>query len=72
MIANYLQFVAHKNGLKKIGMNDFVMKAFPHGYPSKENWHKLWDMQKADDGGNILDDAACGESIRIEYERSKE
>ena len=65
MIANYLQFVAHKNGLKKIGMNDFGMKAFPHGYPSKENWHKLWNMQKADDGGNILDDVSCGESIRI-------
>ena len=66
MIANYLQFVAHKNGLKKIFISDFGMKAFPNGLPSEENWRKLWDMQKADDGGNILDDAACGESIRIE------
>lgn len=33
MIANYLQFVAHEHGLKKICMNDFGMYAFPNGFP---------------------------------------
>lgn len=65
MVANYLQYVAHKCRIKKIGMNDVGMKVFPHGFPTEETWRKLWDMQKADDGGNILDDADCGESIRI-------
>lgn len=65
MLANYLQYVAHKCRIKKIGMNDVGMKVFPHGFPTEETWRKLWDMQKADDGGNILDDADCGESIRI-------
>lgn len=65
MVANYLQYVAHKCRIKKIGMNDVGMKVFPHGFPTEETWRKLWDMQKADDGGNILDDVACGESIRI-------
>lgn len=65
MVANYLQYVAHKCRIKKIGMNDVGMKVFPHGFPTEETWRKLWDMQKADDGGNILDDVDCGESIRI-------
>lgn len=65
MIANYLQYVAYKSSIKKIGMNEVGMKVFPHGFPSEEAWRKLWDMQKADDGGNILDDVACGESIRM-------
>lgn len=65
MVANYLQYVAHKCRIKKIGMNDVGMKVFPHGFPTEEEWRKLWYMQKADDGGNILDDVACGESIRI-------
>ena len=65
MIANYLQYVAHKCRIKKIGMNDVGMKVFPHGFPTEETWRKRWYMQKADDGGNILDDADCLESIRI-------
>lgn len=65
MIANYLQYVAHRHGIKKIGMNDVGMKVFPHGFPTEETWRDLWYMQKADDGGNILDDSSCGASIRI-------
>ena len=64
MVANYLQYVAHKHQVKNIGMNDVGMKVFPHGFPTEETWRMLWEMQKADDGGNILDDASCGESIR--------
>lgn len=65
MVANYLQYVAHKHQIKNIGMHDVGMKVFPHGFPTEETWRMLWEMQKADDGGNILDDASCGESIRI-------
>lgn len=65
MIANYLQYVAHKQGIKKIRMHECGMNVFPHGFPTEETWKRLWDMQKADDGGNILDDVSCGESIRI-------
>lgn len=65
MIANYLQYVAHKHQIKKIGMNEIGMNVFPNGSPTDKAWKELWEMQKADDGGNILDDAACGESIRI-------
>ena len=65
MVANYLQYVAHKCRIKKVGVNEVGMKVFPHGFPTEETWRKLWDMQKADDGGNILDAADCGESIRI-------
>lgn len=72
MIANYLQYVAYKHNVKKIGMKEIGEIVFPLGFPTEETWRELWDMQKADDGGNILDDAACGESIRLQYERSKE
>lgn len=64
MVANYLQYVAHKNHIKKLGLADVRCKVFADGFPTEETWRKLWDMQKADDGGNILDDAACGLSIR--------
>lgn len=65
MVANYLQYVAHKYRIKKVGVNEVGMKVFPNGFPTEETWRMLWDMQKSDDGGNILDDAACGESIRV-------
>lgn len=65
MVANYLQYVAHKYGIKEIGLNEVRSEVFPQGFPTDDTWRKLWDMQKADDGGNILDDLECGESIRI-------
>lgn len=74
MLANYLQFVAHEHNLKKIGMREFSLYAFPMGIPEESEWQRLWELQKIDGEatddkyrgmvGNGLDHAALGESIR--------
>lgn len=74
MLANYLQFVAHEHNLKKIGMQEWSQHAFPMGIPEEAEWQRLWELQKIDYevtdekyrgmGGNGLDWAALGESIR--------
>lgn len=48
MMANYLQYVAHVNGIKKIGLWEFATWAFPNGFPTDESWHELWGAQKID------------------------
>ena len=48
MIANYLQYVAHANGVKKIGLKEFGSWAFPNGFPTDKSWKELWDAQKID------------------------
>lgn len=74
MIANYLQYIAHENGIQKITMDSLGFKAFPHGFPDSETWHKLWDAQKVprefweqenySGSDNMLDRAEFMESIR--------
>lgn len=46
MLANYLQYIAHENGIQKITMDSLGSKAFPHGFPDSGAWQKLWDAQK--------------------------
>lgn len=46
MVANYLQYVAHKHGLKKIRVVDIGLRAFPNGFPDNDAWQKLWEAQK--------------------------
>ena len=46
MLANYLQYIAHENGIQKITMDSLGFKAFPHGFPDSDAWQKLWDAQK--------------------------
>lgn len=48
MMANYLQYVAYVNGTKKIGLREFGLWAFPHGFPTDKSWNELWDAQKID------------------------
>ena len=48
MMANYLQYIAHEHGIKKIGLEEFVLWAFPYGFPTDESWEELWDSQKID------------------------
>lgn len=48
MMANYLQYVAHANGAKKIGLREFGLWAFPNGFPTDKSWNELWDAQKID------------------------
>lgn len=48
MMANYLQYVAHARGIKKIGLMEFVTWAFPCGFPTDKSWEELWDAQKID------------------------
>ena len=48
MMANYLQYVAHEHRVKKIGLKEFGLWAFPYGFPTDESWEELWDSQKID------------------------
>ena len=48
MMANYLQYVAHEHRVKKIGLKEFELWAFPNGFPTDESWEELWDSQKID------------------------
>lgn len=48
MMANYLQYVAHVNGIKKIGLWEFATWAFPNGFLTDKSWDELWDAQKID------------------------
>ena len=76
MMANYLQWICHKQHLPKITLKEFCIDVFPMGFPTDEQWHKLWDLQKVDveylqpDGelyghpDNILDYTEFAETIR--------
>lgn len=48
MMANYLQYVAHEHRVKKIGLKEFGLWAFPYGFPTDKSWEELWDSQKID------------------------
>lgn len=71
MMANYLQWFCHKNHLKTIDLDTFCKRVFPWGFPSDDEWQRLWSLQKVDvaylSGGtsdNILDYSDCGLTIR--------
>lgn len=73
MMANYLQWVCYKRHCGRIDTGQFSL-VFPAGFPSEEQWSKLWRMQKVDgeffpnDGvwqsDNILDYTDCSKTIR--------
>lgn len=63
MMANYLQYVAHERGCKKIGITEWSTYAFPWGVPTEEAWKELWDAQKVG-GYNLLDIPQFMESIK--------
>lgn len=46
MMAAYLQYIAHQHGIKRIGIKEFSMWAFPFGLPTNEEWERLWNLQK--------------------------
>ena len=48
MMANYLQYVASKQNIRKIGIMEFSQYAFPWGLPTDASWNELWDAQKID------------------------
>ena len=48
MMANYLQYVASKQNIRKIGVKEFSQYAFPWGLPTDDSWKELWDAQKID------------------------
>ena len=47
-MANYLQYVASKQNIRKIGIMEFSQYAFPWGLPTDASWNELWDAQKID------------------------
>lgn len=63
MMANYLQYVAHKHGIKEIGITEWSTYAFPWGVPTEQSWKELWDAQKYE-GSNLLDNSEYMESIK--------
>lgn len=48
MVVNYMQYIAHKFGLKVIDIKELGMNVFPHGYPTEEQWQQMWQLQKLD------------------------
>lgn len=73
MMANYLQWVCHKEHLRRIGIKEICTLVFPVGVPTEEQWRTLWDEQKVDPEemrekhlqvDNILDYPLCMESIK--------
>lgn len=78
MVVNYMQYIAHKFGLKVIDIKELGMNVFPHGYPSEEQWQKMWELQKLsvhdrnrDLSDNMLDYPKCMKSLMTEEEIKK-
>lgn len=46
MMANYMQYVCHKNNISELDLQKFGEKVFPYGIPSEETWETLWEEQK--------------------------
>lgn len=67
--ANYIQYKAFKNGLKKVGIQDIAMM-MPFGVFSKATLTQAWDLQKyrGDHPGsdNMLDYYEAQKSIAIQ------
>lgn len=77
MVANYLQWIAWKYHQPTIDLTFICTTVWPMGFPTQEQWQKLWDMQKLDiavltdrkspyyqSGDNCLDHAEFMESIK--------
>lgn len=47
MYCNYMQYIAHRDGLSVIGFKEFRENVFPNCvYPSSKLWQELWGLQK--------------------------
>lgn len=77
IMANYLQYFAHKFHLLEVNLMNLHEKIFPHGYLTEESFRKAWDMQKVTPelakkmkgSDNILDYIECQDSIKgLEYQ----
>lgn len=57
----YLQYVAHKYGIKKYTVGDLCMKAITWGLFKSEVLDRFWDDQKAENAPltNMVDDIDC-------------
>lgn len=63
MYLTYIQYWSQINNCKDISFDVFSMRMFPNGFPSNEDLHKLWDVQKVKGSGNLLDQQHCLKSI---------
>lgn len=67
MLANYLQYKAHKNGWKVVTMSE-ISKIFPNGFPSEEWYRDRWMDNKVEreegwESDNLLDYPVFAKSI---------
>jgi hypothetical protein len=50
-----LLLVAICNLLGMATLENWGMRLFPNGMPTEEAFEKIWDAQKSEKGGNLLD-----------------
>lgn len=68
MYLYYLQYWAKKHDFKEITWQDFSMRIFFNGFPSKKDLITLWDRQKKEIDGkicNMIDIPMASESIQL-------
>jgi hypothetical protein len=56
--------IAYKLKDSKVTLNNLGMEVFPNGFPTEEQWSKLWESQKvqrvkSEDPDNMLDYRIC-------------
>ena len=69
MIANYLQYIAHRDKVEKFDLKYLTMKIFPNGFFSSDTLAKFWYKQKIETDSNhrsdnMLDYSEFGSSMR--------
>lgn len=48
MLVAYMQYISHKNKIKKFTHKEFCCYVIPWGLPNDEEWERLWKLQKID------------------------
>lgn len=70
MILWYLQWWCFSRDCRELTLNEFCERIFPHGFPSQNDLHSIWDGQKVDisnnrGSDNLVDYASAGKSVFI-------